>query len=361
MGYAVAGIIAIIAGVLAWLSTKTWRWYNVALAYLVVCAAATFGYLAANTLKAHNKWRSAANTLNADIAKEEAAHQKLLTGVRDENGRLKNGLQQLKREVQDLIVRRGQAWFDVKPVSIAKDGSGAVTVEIGAPEPHGMVPQSVVYVFEVRPIGEGGSYLGEFKVTEAPAGSKEVQLVPNLELTPAQVDRLSKTQGDWTIYLKMPNDENAVFAALPDADAESIVPKDFPEAYRKGQRPEADMTDWVYRFHEYALQRELLGDEMTKIKNNISRLEESEKRNQEKIAYRTEEKGELEFDLQGFDTERKSVAQLATELDAKAKKFEHEESRLRASIAKLAAELKAIQTEAADRINAQTATAQAGP
>jgi len=360
MGYAVAGIIAIIAGVLAWLSTKTWRWYNVALVYLVVCAAATFGFLAANTLKAHNKWRSAANSLQADIAKEKATHQELLTGVRDDNGRLKNGLQQLKREVQDLVVRRGRAWFDVKPVGVAKDGGGAVTVEIGAPEPHGMIPQSVVYVFEARPIGEGGAFLGEFKVTDAPAGSKEVQLAPNLALTPAQMGRLSKTQGDWTIYLKMPNDENAVFAALPAEDAASIVPESFPEAYRKGERPESEMTDWVYRFHEYALQRELLGDEMVKIQDNISRLDESEKRNQEKIAYRTEEKGELEFDFQGFDTERKSVAQLAAELDAKARKFEQEATRRRANIAKLAAELKALQIEAANRINARTATAQVG-
>jgi hypothetical protein len=330
------------------------------LAYLVVCAAATFGFLAANTLKVQNKWRTAANQLEVAIAKEEVTRQERLTGARDKNGKLTNGIRQLKRELQSLVVRRGLAWFDVKPVSIAKDGS-VVKVEIEAPEPHGMIPQSVVYVFEARPIGEGGAYLGEFKVTEAPADSREVQLAPNLDLTPAQVNRLTKTQGLWTIYLKMPADENDVFASLPGDDAESIVPKDFPEAYRKGERPESDMTDWVYRFHEYALQRELLGDEMTKIQNNISRLEESEKRNQEKIAYRTLEKGELESDLQGFDTERNAVTQFAAELDAKARKLEQEVTQLRTSVAKLAAELKAIQTEAADRINAQTATAQAGP
>lgn len=360
MGYAVAGIIAIIAGVLAWLSTQSWRWYNVALTFLIVCAAATFGFLAAYTLKVHDAWRTAANKLNVEIRQEETKREERLKGVRDENGQLKNGIRQLKREVQALIVRRGLAWFDVKPEKLAKDGS-SIEVSVESPEPHGIMPQSIVYVFEADPIGEGGSYLGEFKVTGAPADSKTVQLAPNLDLTPDQVKRLIDTKGSWTIYLKMPSDENDVFAALSDEDADAILPKDLDEAYRKGKRPEAEMTDWVYLFHEYALQRELLKDEMTKIQDNISRLEESEKRNQEKIAYRTGEKSDLEFDLRGFDAERKAVTQFAAELDSKAKKLEQEVTRLRASIAKLAAQLKAIQTEAADRINARTATAQATP
>jgi hypothetical protein len=251
------------------------------------------------------------------------------------------------------------AWFDVKPVGISRDGS-LVTAEIESPEPHGMIPQSVVYVFESKPISEGGVYLGEFKVTSAPADSKEVQLAPNLSLTPTQVDHLTKPKGNWTIYLKMPSDENAAFAALSDEDADAILPKDVPEAYRKGERPLSEMTDWVYLFHEYALQRELLGDERTKIQNNISRLEESEKRNQEKIAYRTQEKSELESDFQGFEIERKAVKSYVSELSAKAQKLEQEATQRRANVAKLAAELKAIQTEAADRINARTATAQAG-
>lgn len=360
MGYAIAGIIAILAGVLAWLSTASWRWYNIALVYLIVCAAATFGFLAANTLKVHSVWRGTANQLEEKIAQEQAAQQKLLVGERDKSNQLQGGIRQLQRELQALVVRRGAAWFDVKPTGIAKDGS-SIKVEIESPEPTGIIPQSVVYVFESKPIGEGGAYLGEFKVTEAPADSKEVQLAPNLPLTPPQVDRLTKTQSLWTLYLRMPPDENAVFAALPDEDAEAIIPEKFPEAYRKGTREESQMTDWVYLFHEFALQRNLLSDEMVKMQNSVSRLEESEKRNQEKIAYRTQEKSNLEFDLQGFDTERKSVTQFAGELAAQAEKLNRETDRLRANIAKLAAELKAIQTEAADRINARTATAQVAP
>lgn len=357
MGYAVAGIIAIIAGVLAWLSTKSWRWYNVALVYLIVCAAATFGFLAANTLKVHDAWRSAANKLETEIANEEATQQKLLTGARDKNNRLVGGLQQLKRQVQELVVRRGLAWFDVKPISIAKDGS-SVKVEIDTPEPSGIIPNSIVYVFESKPISEGGAYLGEFKVTNAPADSKEVELAPNLPLTVPQANRLSKTQSLWTIYLRMPPDENEVFKALSPEDIAAIVPENFPAAYREGTREVSAMTDWVYLFHEYALQRGLLTDEMVKIQSNITRLEESEKRNQEKIAYRTQEKSDLASDLQGFETERKSVTQFVGQLTEQAKKLDQEVAGLRASIAKLAAELKAIQTEAADRINARTATAQ---
>ena len=114
MGYGIAAIIAIIAGVLAWLSLKSWRWANVVLVFLIVCAASTFLFLAVYTLKVQNAWRTRVNEATAKIEQEEAEYEKKLYGVRDENGRLAGGVQQLKREVQDWVVRRGAAWFDAR-------------------------------------------------------------------------------------------------------------------------------------------------------------------------------------------------------------------------------------------------------
>lgn len=358
MGYAVAGIIVIIAGVLAWLSLQSWRWANVVLVFLIVCAAATFGYLSAYTLKVHDKWRTLANKQAAEIEKEEALRQQKLEGVKDETGRLRNGIRQLKQQLQDLIVSRGQAWFDVQPKAIAKDGS-SVEVTIETPEPHGVPSQSIVYIFEADATADGAAYLGEFSVTET--ADKSVKLKPNLPLDPRQVKQLTETKGLWTLYLKMPADENGVFALLTDEQADALLPKDVDEAYRKGTRTEEQMSDWVYLFHNYALQRELLNDEMVKLNDRIARLVEAEERNQKKIAYRTQEKSDLEVDKQGFDTEVASVQKYAEALSAKDQKLSAEVAKLRADNAKLAAELKSLQLKAAELINQRTETAQATP
>ena len=357
MGYAIAGIIVIIAGVLAWLSLTSWRWANIVLAFLIVCAASTFLFLAAYTLKVHSAWRSKVNEGIAKIEAEEAQQQEKLQGVSDETGKLRGGIQELTREVQRLVVKRGQAWFDVKPEAVGPDGSMEVSIE--APEPHGMPAQSIVYLFEALPVSQGGEYLGEFRVIEAAAGSKIVKLQPNMPLTAAEIERVKQPKGLLNIYLKMPIDENDVYVALSDEQAGALLPKDLDESFRKGTRSEADMTDWVYMFHEHALQRDLINDEMSKLQSNTKRLEESLVRTEEKIQYRTQEKADLAFDLNGFSTERDAVTAYAGTLDKRAKKFAGEVASVRSQNAKLAAQLKALQLKAAEEINRRTETARA--
>lgn len=359
MGYGVAAIIVILAGVLAWLSFKSWRWANVILFFLLICASATLVYLSAYTLKVQNAWRTQVNKANELIAQEQTALEQKIQGIRDENGRFQGGVRQLSQQVQDLIVRRGPAWFDAKPSRIGGDGGAEITVE--SPEPHGVPAQSVVYIFEADPITAGGAYLGEFKVTDSPPDSKIVKLVPNTVFTANQINRLRATKGLWSIYLKMPADENEAFVALTDEQAATLLPKDLPESFRKGTRTEQEMTDWVFLFHYYDLQRELLNDDKAKIQSNITRLEESLARNQQKIVYRTQEKKNLETDKQGFEAEKTAVTNYVQELETKSQKLTEELAATRAQIAKYSAELKALQLEAADRINQRTETAQASP
>ncbi len=357
MGYAVAGIIVIISGVLAWLSVASWRWFNITLVFLIVCAASTMGFLAAHTLKVHSAWRSRTNEGLLKIAAEEKFKYEKLEGIRDENGTLKAGIRQMKQQVQDLIVARGPAWFDAKPEGINPDGSAEVTIEV--PEPHGVSGQSIVFVFESTPVADGGAYLGEFRVSESAA--KSIKLQPNLPLTADELKRLRATKGLWNIYLKMPADENEVYVALSDEEAETLLPKDLDASFRKGTRTEEQMSDWVFLFHNYSLERELINDQKAKLQSNIARLEESLGRSKKKIAYRTKEKADLGFDKQGFEAERVAVASYAAELEAKSTKLAAELAEVRAQNARLAAELKALQLKAAERINQRTETAQATP
>ena len=357
MGYGVAGIIVIVAGVLAWLSVKSWRWFNIALVFLIVCATAMFGYLSAYTLKVHSAWRSRANEGVLKVDKEILAGQKLLEGERDQNGKLAAGLRQLKQQVQDLIVARGPAWFDAKPGGSGPDGSVEISIE--SPDPHGVAASSIVYVFEATPATEGGVYLGEFRVSEA--GPKTIKLQPNLPLTKAEVARVKASKSLWNIYLKMPTDENDVYAALSDEAAEAVLPKDLDEKYRKGMRTEEELSDWVFLFHDFALQRELIDHQKSQLQNNIERLAQSLADNEKNIADGAKEQTDLEFDKQGFQTELDAVTKYADLLEAKAKKLAVDVTAMRTQNADLAAKLKALQLKAADLINQRTETAQATP
>ena len=194
---------------------------------------------------------------------------------------------------------------------------GACEVQVETPEPHGVPTQSLVYVFESDPISKGGAYLGEFRVAEAPADGKIVKLFPSMPLSPQQVARLQARKALWNIYLKMPPDENEAFIALTDEQVQMILPPELVESHRKGNRSEQEMSEWVYIFHQYALQKELLSDDKAKIQSNVTRLQEAEERNQKKIAYRTQEKANLESDKVGFESERDAVTKYAEELEKK--------------------------------------------
>jgi cell division protein FtsB len=358
MGYAVAGIIVLVAGGLCWLSLKTWRWPNVVLLFLNICAISVFGYLAGYTLKVHSAWRSVVNKQSAELAQVTEKADRVLNGYRDANGELEKGIRQLQQEVRDLIVRRGPAWFEVavarKP---AADGATDLTIE--NPSPHGLVEQSIVYAFELEPGKAGGRYLGEFKVTKAAAGEPLVSVAPTTELTPEEQAALGKARGEWVLYQKMPTDENDVFTLLSDEQAEELLLDDMQE-YRKGDRPAESFNDYVYLFHQHRLQRKLLEQEMVEIQSRIERLAESEVRNQGKIKYRQGEIAELKSDLEGFETERVTVVNFLQQLQAKDGNLAAELATLRKENAAMAAEIKALQTKAADLINARTNTAQAG-
>jgi hypothetical protein len=358
MGYAVAGVIVIIAGVLAWLSFSSWRWFNVALMFLIVCAASVFAYLTGYTLKVHTAWQSLAIKQQKDIDKAAEERQKTIEGVKNEQGVLKGGIRQNSLEVQDLVVRRGLAWFDAE-VARKPGPDGAAELKLENPEPHGLAAGTVVYAFDAESISDGGHYLGEFVVTDAPADGKVVKIAPNMPMSPQELQQLAAAKATWTLYEKMPNDENNVFKSLTPQQAALVLPDKLADNYREGSRDEKEMSDYVYLFHYFNLHRQLIADTVAKINSNIARLVDAENRNQAKIKYREKEIADLKFDKEGFETERDSVTDYHKTLDVAAKKLATQVAASKAQNAALAAQLKQLQLEAAQRINRMLETAQA--
>ncbi len=345
-------VLAILASFgLVYMSSKTWRIYQVILAEFVFLAAVTFSYLAVRTLKTQQAWREADAAWHIAVDKIEQQNRDLLAGKHEQNRVVEDGIEQLNAELQRLANERGSAWFNAAPEKINPD-SGVCQLAIEAPDPHEIAPKTVLFVFEEQPAENGGRYLGEFKVTKAQAKSTSIEIEPNLPLTDTQQARLKATKGTWALYAMMPVDNAELFAGMDEAERQKLLPKAARKEFASQQRT---LRDYEYFFHQNTLECDLLADEMAKTEIDLQRTVAAEKKAQEEIKYRKSEKADLAADLEKFRFERQAITKYAQTLQQRAKALRDELNAALAMTARDAAQLKQLQLKAAAEINRLTA------
>jgi hypothetical protein len=353
MGYGVLALIVVAALIVATMSAKTWQIYQVVLVAFVFLASVAFFYLAARTLATHKSWRILVESQKKEV---QNLHQQLaqLRGGEAANGESIAGqIPQLKREVEKLALDRGGALFGVA-VEGVKDG--VVQLTFKSPE-HGLVANTVLFAFDVKPFAEGGRYQGEFKVVSVGEDSAAVQIAPNLPLTEAQARRLAAAKGPWTFYTTMPIDDAAVFAILDEPARQALLPAQSLAEYGNAERK---LRDYEFFFHENYVQRSLLTDGISKITGDLERIQAATQKATDEIAYRGTEKTNLQADLEKFQYEQKAIATYQQTLQ---QLFSQVRESLKATYARnkqLAADLTASQLKAADEINERTTSTQTG-
>lgn len=355
MGPVVAGVIAIVALILGYLSFKTWRIAQVIFAVFIVFGAATNFYLAAYTLKVHDVWRKLAAEREAELKKLLKENTELVSGVKAEGTELKKGITEIKREIYKARRHRGGLYDNVNVAKTADPMTGAVTVETEA-EGHGLAPKEVVFIFDKSAIGDGGKYVGEFKVTAVAEMSKTVELAPNLPLGQQELAALANNRGPWMIYLRMPIDDPEFIATTPDASKQALAAQ-VSEGFYDPKR--TDLYDYEYLFHQFQLQRPLLEEKIARLKADIARTDKAQMQAEGERTYRDQEKANLQADLTTYKNEVKVVADYETQLTQKLAAVRAEASKAFVAIHTLAAELTELQLRAADTINGRTPVAQA--
>ncbi len=349
------GVILLASFFVAYLSSQTWPIYQTVLVAFIVIIAVVFFYLGARTLATHKAWGEKVAQLQNEIRTQEQQRLELVGGDQGPTGQMVTGeIPKLKQQLEVLVANRGGALYDI-PVEGVKDG--VATVTMSAPE-HGLVPNSVVFVFDQTPLAEGGRYLGEFKVSGVTEKSPAVQLTPNLPLTPAQAQRLATAKGPWTLYSTMPTDDAKMFADLDEPTRQALLPAESLAEYAKADRP---LRDYETFFHDDYVQQSLLNDTIAKITSNIQRTEAAVEETQREIAYRDTEKGNLQSDLSNFQRELKAIAAYEKTLTAKLAELRTSLKDTYLKDRQMAAELTTNQFRAAEEINERTATAAAAP
>jgi hypothetical protein len=232
---AVVLLLGIVAGIL---SFKRTHWSQVVMVLLITLTGVGYLFLAAETTRIHRDLRSNLSRLETQLANVERQNDDLLNGAGDEPGIL-----QLEHKLEMLTSGRGRAWRQVAPAG-PLDNQGRVEVNIPNPTPHGLAADSVVYAFEMGDANPadpktGKQFLGEFVVVESK--EKSVVLESTHILDQRTGERLTRSQGPWSLYESMPVDRYDAFAGMSEEDLGKLLPAaDVAEHLRSGQPATAD-------------------------------------------------------------------------------------------------------------------------
>ena len=191
--------------------------WNKVLIGLIIIASLAFYYLAARTLKTHAAYREKVNGYERNLVQAVDGPNPPDTSLTS----LERQVGELSVLLHDAIVDRGRVWRNARRDQFSA-ATGDMSVTVDVPDPHRIGEKMVLYVFEERPIAEGGGFLGDFKVTGINA--KQVALAPVHKFTKRELDRLSATPGPLALYERMPADRHGILeqAALVESLPEAI-------------------------------------------------------------------------------------------------------------------------------------------
>ncbi|HEV3338937.1 MAG TPA: hypothetical protein VG125_01230 [Pirellulales bacterium] len=257
-------------------------WSKVLLGLIFVVSLGMF-YLAVSTLAANRAWREAAKSYDAPLerARKEAAQ---IEEGNDSATPPVPSPSQLDVKLHDLMVGRGKVWRGC--VRRNADANLQLLVEVPVPDPHLINDKMVLYVFEE---GEGGHYLGEYKVTGL--AEKQVTLAPTMippipKLLDQLRGRIAASAVQWSLYEKLPTDRHDVFRGYNQAQLAQAMPGvppqvleeflrdgsdtqagDAPERVIKGKY-ERMLRDYGVHFHELSGEIAQLRDQIAAAKTD---------------------------------------------------------------------------------------------
>jgi hypothetical protein len=370
------GVLLLATFAFAFLGSRTWHWGHVLVVVGIFLSTLGFFFLAAETLRINAVLRSEVNRLDRDLTEVKTRNEALRRGTTDSNviNQLRNedppalvaedaesmpSLAELDHEILLETRRRGPVWRNVAPAGIDAQ-SGAIRVNIPAPVPAGLRPETVVYVFEqpAAPAAEGqaappGRYLGEFRVGQATG--QEAVLAPVLPQAEFERARLAASRGPWEIYERMPTDRRDVFAAMSEEELKQKLPPQSIEEYlRHGKEAAADdpaerkvgldaegnrlkpdqlseaakvvydrrLRDYATEFDELARRRLFMLAEIEAVKKDIDRLIAAMESAKKLQAFRENDIKRLNIDLAGIKKERAAVEQHLAQVELQLKRVQ---------------------------------------
>jgi len=378
--------------------------WNKVLVGLIAVAALVFWYMSMRTLKTQQYWRELVEDYQNAIEQVEQQNQWLREGREQDGKLLVMGIRQTKLELEKVLLDRGRVWYNCTPEATPQTAqTGEVRVTTDLPDPHGITVDTVLYVFEQTPVEQGGAYLGAFVADQVAA--KQVALKPAFKFTAAELQRLSRSQGPWVMYDKLPADNYYLFADLDEDQLRKLLPAESVEEYlHHGEEASwEDVEQWgvdgvvvdenglpllddqgrkipnrdgVFRrrLRDYAAllhaapygeqydalipsrrsRQTLLTDLIAIMQRDVQFMQAAAADAKRQVTFRQNEIASLKADLAKIRAERDAVAAHRQRLEQKLKELKAFVEKMLEQNRTMAAQIARIQLEAARRIEART-------
>jgi hypothetical protein len=398
-------VVVLVGLITVIMSVKNWHWAQMLLLLTIFFCSLGSLVLGLEVYRIHRNIRAPIPRLEQQLADVEAENEALRLGADatmaskifpevpfdvEAEGRMP-GMNVWINRLQDVFRQRGRVWRGVASAGPVDPATGRVPVRIENPQPHGLSPNAIVYLFEegeanAAAPSEGAQYLGEFRVVSVSPDGAVLESVPKLDNRTG--NRLAGSQKSWVIYETMPADRHELFAGateeqlrqwFPEATAEEYVkhgtkvdkPSDTEafnpniaifneQGHRLGPNGAADAFEWRYerQLRDYAYLFSAANDELVALAAEQMALLEDNKKLAAALeiakklgALRTEEKQALAGDLEHMQQDRQAIeTQLAT-VERVLANVQRAVAELLAENADRAAQLKAQQQQQLDQLD----------
>ena len=264
----IGGLVCFVLAIVAtYVGSKTWHVGHALLALGVFLFSIVFWYLAAAVLSKQQEQRAQINRLEKDLAEAQQQAVALMEGesafepnavprvdhlfeTDDENEEatppeLGDGIRGRRTQLYRWIIDRGQVWVGAAPQSVEAE-TGATEVVLASEEPHGIQPNTLMFVFEAGvPVNENGEqvaqYLGEFQVVSVSEDQPDlIRIQPTRALTEAERQRIADSTASWTLYNVMPVDRPELLEHLTDDEIKGWFPEATQDEFLKDGEKAAD-------------------------------------------------------------------------------------------------------------------------
>ena len=280
--------------------------WNKVLIGLILVISPAFFFFGVRALKTHQYWQEIASKLEPKIEEVKKENDILKDGAPDGT----RGVRQVKLDLHKILLDRGRVWTNVTPGGFdAQTGAVAATTDL--PDPSGIEVDTVLHVFEEKPVEEGGHYLGQFIVKGK--ADKQLQLQPAVKMTPAETERLKQSRGPWVLRDVVPVDDHDIFAGVDEAKMRAMLPDASEEGYLKHGQPgpdgkpsSRDLRDYRVLMDTYYGHRAVLAE----------LLEAAKRDNQYLQAALADAKQQEQFRNQEIDSLKTLLAEETRQLDA---------------------------------------------
>ena len=248
-----------------------------------------------------------------------------------------------------LTLDRSESWRNcVLRKFDNNEGRAEIEFTLSTPGIAGMKVKDTVYVFDQRPVDEGGKYLGLYQITAAGGGSEQneisaesVDLLNARELS--EIAASLKDNAELSVFSSCPTDRPDLFAGMSETEKSQYLPQFIIDAYANENYEPIHFGEMLAWYYKKRIEDSVV---MTALQSQKKSLEDSQTMANEKLVYYQNEIDRVKKEITLMDQQASVVKKHKDDLVSRLKTMEKQVVEIQADNEQKMEEIKNSQTEA---------------